>query len=201
MLCREDLADDKRLVAYIVTSRKPSPAVEELRLFLLEQLPSYMVPSFFVFLDAMPVTPNGKIDRRALPAPERQRPDLAARFELPQTEIERSIAYVWQEVLGIEKVGLHDNFFDLGGHSLLLAAVYDNLREILESNTGFSIISMFQYPTVSGLANFLSQKPSGKKIESDREKWVGKLNAGKKRLAQLQSRRQTVQAINQKGIK
>src|SRR5258707_7393144 len=114
-----------------------------------------MVPSAFVVLPALPLSPNGKVDVRALPAPERVRPELEAAYAAPKSELERIIAAVWLEALAVEKVGIHDNFFDLGGHSLLLAKVHARLREVLERD--LSLVDLFKNPTVSSLAAALSR--------------------------------------------
>jgi amino acid adenylation domain-containing protein len=193
---QENFSDGQRLVAYVVLHQGQSTTAGEMRLFLKQKLPDYMVPSAFVLLDSLPVTPSGKIDRRALPQPDRLRPDLKAGYEAPQTEIERIIASVWQEVLDLEKVGLYDNFFDLGGHSLLLTQAYNRLREIL--GAGFSLISMFQFPTVSALAQYLGQEKGGRGVFQDEENWVEKLHAGKDRLAQLHRRRHLARQQNRK---
>ena len=115
----EDHADGHRLAAYIVPKQKPAPAISELRQYLKQRLPGYMVPSAFVNLDRIPRTPNGKADRRALPAPEQARSDSQGTFVPPRSPLEAQIAEVWKEVLGVERVSVYDNFFDLGGHSLL----------------------------------------------------------------------------------
>jgi amino acid adenylation domain-containing protein len=127
----------------------------DLRRFLQERLPDYMVPSIFVIVDALPLTPSGKIDRRALPAPEGRRPELDVAFAAPATELERQIAEIWQSALQVSAVGLHDNFFDLGGHSLLLAQVFDRIRPLVPGKS-WSMVEMFQYPTLHSLARFLS---------------------------------------------
>jgi len=131
VLAREDEPGDKRLVAYVVPDQDATSTISELRRFLKEKLPEYMVPSAFVMLDALPLTPNGKVDRRALPAPDRTRPELEETFVTPHTPVASLIAEVWQEVLGVEKVGVYDNFFDLGGHSLLSMQVIAKLEKKL----------------------------------------------------------------------
>ncbi|BAY60048.1 amino acid adenylation domain-containing protein [Calothrix brevissima NIES-22] len=151
---REDIPGDRRLVAYVVPQPGQKPSVSDLRAFLQERLPNFMLPSAFVLLEALPVLPNGKLNRRALPIPEHQQIELAASYVAPRTELERTIAHIWQEVLQVEKVGLHDNFFDLGGHSLLMIQVHDRLRKTLDRDV--SIIEMFKYSTVSLLAKHLS---------------------------------------------
>jgi acyl carrier protein len=127
-----------------------------LRDFLRHRLPEYMMPSDFVLLQALPRTVSGKLDKQALPGVEHTYTASHAGFLAPQTELERTIAAVWQEVLGIRKVGLEDNFFDLGGHSLLMVRLRNKLRQALQ--TDISIINLFQYPTVSALARYLSQQ-------------------------------------------
>ncbi|MEA2601552.1 MAG: hypothetical protein QOF89_2544 [Acidobacteriota bacterium] len=154
---RQEKPGEKRLVAYVVAApgAAPAPTAGELLGWLRERLPEYMVPSAFVFLAALPVSPNGKVDVRSLPAPERLRPELEAAYAAPKSELERIIAAVWLEELGVEKVGIHDNFFDLGGHSLLLAKVHARLREVLERD--LSLVDLFKNPTVASLAAALSR--------------------------------------------
>jgi amino acid adenylation domain-containing protein len=152
---REDTPGDKRLIAYVVAPNA-KPEASELRRFLQSKLPEAMIPSAFVFLDKLPLTPNGKINRKALPAPENQRPELETAFVSPHNELEKSIAGIWRELLRVQKVGLRDNFFDLGGNSLLVVQAQARLRETL----GFDlpVVKLFQYPTVGALADFLSER-------------------------------------------
>jgi hypothetical protein len=155
-VARPDGRGGKRLVAYVVESAAGKATAGELRRHLKNTLPDYMIPSAFVTLDALPLTSNGKVDRKALPEADDARPELEEVYVAPRSEIERSIAGVWQEVLRVEKVGVHDNFFNLGGHSLLIVQVNSRLRETLQSDV--SIIEMFKYPTVSALAEHLSSE-------------------------------------------
>jgi amino acid adenylation domain-containing protein len=127
-----------------------------LRRALQVKLPDYMVPSTFVTLDKMPLTPSGKVNRRALPAPDKRRPALAQSLVTARTPIEQAIANIWQDVLGVEKVGVDDNFFDLGGHSLLLVQLHRRLEEALGTKT--SVIDLFRYPTITSFARFVSIK-------------------------------------------
>jgi amino acid adenylation domain-containing protein len=136
-------------------SNLSSQLVPQLRSYLKERLPEYMVPSAFVLLDAFPVTKSGKVDRRALPAQDRSRPELASALVMPQSDAEQLIASVWQEVLQLEAVGIHDNFFDLGGNSLLLLQSCSKLAEAF--GVELSIGELFQYPTIYALAQHLSQ--------------------------------------------
>ncbi len=156
VLAREDKPRVQKLVAYIVLLTDQAATISELRSYLKELLPEYMVPGVFIFLDTLPLLPNGKVDRRALPVPEALRPTLATTYEVPQSEIEQQIAKLWQEVLHLDKVGIHDNFFDLGGHSLLMIQVNHKLRAILQRD--ISVVTMFQNPTIYSLAQYLSQK-------------------------------------------
>jgi acyl carrier protein len=127
-----------------------------------EKLPAYMVPAAFVALDALPLTPNGKVDRKALLALEAVRPDEGDAYVAPRDDLERRIAEIWAEVLGLERVGADTNFFELGGHSLLLAQVHGLLQESLDPDV--TIIELFQFPTVGALAARLAARE-----ESDRE--------------------------------
>jgi natural product biosynthesis luciferase-like monooxygenase protein len=131
----------------------------ELRTYLRSKLPDHMVPSTFVLLDALPLTPNGKIDRRALPEPGRTRRGAAAALAAPQNEVERVIASIWGELLNLDQVGTHDNFFDIGGNSLLMVQANGMLRRALDASA--SLVDMFRFPTVSLLAKHLSQGSDG----------------------------------------
>jgi amino acid adenylation domain-containing protein len=194
VVIREDLPDDKRLVGYLVPHRKPVPGVSELRNFLAEKLPGYMIPAAFVTLDTLPLTPNGKVDRRALPTPQGLRPELKTVYVAPQTEAERSIVDTWKQVLQVKKVGMNDNFFDLGGHSLLMVQVHNRLREIFEQD--LSIMELFQYPTVRSMAEFLT-RGRGEPTALQDEDRVEKMKNGKERLRQQLKRKR--QATKGKG--
>jgi hypothetical protein len=126
-LVREDVPGDARLVAYVVARGDAQATDSELRAHLRESVPDYMLPQHFVHLEALPLTPSGKVDRKALPPPF-VRADVAT-FVAPETAGERLLAAVWREVLGVERVSAHDNFFDIGGHSLLSLAVMSKLFE------------------------------------------------------------------------
>ena len=150
VLAQEDAPGEKRLVAYVVAERESRPAASDLRGFLRGKLPEYMVPSAFVLLDALPLMPNGKVDRRALPAPDRTWPELETRIVVPRTPTEELLAEIWVQVLGIERVGVHDNFFELGGHSLLATQVVSRIRDAFEVE--MPLRRLFELPTVAGLA-------------------------------------------------
>jgi amino acid adenylation domain-containing protein len=154
VIVREDIPKNQRLVAYVIPHSEMTFSMQELRDYLKDKLPDYMVPSTFVELDTLPLTPNGKIDRRALPVPDEQRPDLKEVYEAPKSEVERAIAKIWLEILRVEKVGVNDNFFDLGGNSLLMVQVNHKLREIMHCD--ISIVEMFQNPTIKYLAKYIN---------------------------------------------
>jgi acyl-coenzyme A synthetase/AMP-(fatty) acid ligase/acyl carrier protein len=145
-----DSHGDRQLVAYLVISEKPSPSITEIRGFLQQKLPEYMIPSAFVFLDALPRTPNGKVDQRALPAPDLERSRLETQFVAPRMPVEKALAKIWCEVLGLERVGVHDNFFELGGHSLLATRVVSRIQQ--KFHVDLKLMYFFKMPTIAELA-------------------------------------------------
>ena len=153
VLAREDASGDKRLAAYYVAEEGGDEVgAEALRSHLAVRLPDYMVPAAYVRLSRLPLTPNGKLDRKALPAPDGEA--YATRsYEAPQGEVEETLARIWSEVLGLERVGRHDNFFDLGGHSLLAVRVLERMRR--EGLRG-DVRALFGAPTLSALAATVS---------------------------------------------
>jgi amino acid adenylation domain-containing protein/non-ribosomal peptide synthase protein (TIGR01720 family) len=160
-IVREDVAGDKRLVAYVVRDRKSPPDITELRQFLKQRLPEYMVPSAFVLLNELPLTPNGKIDRRALPAPDQARPDWAGKFVAPSTPAEKILAKIWAEVLRVERLGIHDNFFELGGDSIL------SLQIVAKANqAGFQLTPKHIFDCKS-IANLAAVAGTTRTIESE----------------------------------
>jgi amino acid adenylation domain-containing protein len=150
VVAREDELGDRRLVAYVVPVGDETLTISELRGFLGDKLPDYMIPAALVTLDALPRTPQGKVDRRMLPAPTHERPDLDSGYVAPHTETERLLAEVWADILKLERVGVNDNFFDLGGHSLLATQVIARLREVLRADLPLRLL--FESPTVVRLA-------------------------------------------------
>ncbi|MBI5100065.1 MAG: amino acid adenylation domain-containing protein [Nitrospirae bacterium] len=154
VLAREDQPGEKRLVAYVVFHFEPAPTTSELRRFLGDKLPDYMIPSVFIPLEVMPLTANGKVDRRALPIPGRTRPLLEKIYVPPRTAVEQELAAIWAEVLGLEQVGIHDNFFELGGDSLLATQVMSRLRNAFYVE--ISLRRLFETPTIAGLAGAVS---------------------------------------------
>ncbi len=151
---REDGRGGKQLVAYLTSEDGEPPKAPELRGLLQAKLPEYMVPSAFVTLDRFPMTPNGKVDRKALPAPDLARPELEKTFVAPSTPTEEILTRIWCEVLGIQQAGMHDNFFELGGHSLLAV----RLQTCVEKELGrkLPLAAFFQAPTVAELTKLLA---------------------------------------------
>jgi acyl carrier protein len=159
VLVRKDAAGEARLVGYYVIVGgvgAEAPTVSELRRFLGERLPDYMIPGAFVRLDAFPLNPSGKVDRARLPEPGADRPELDAPYQAPQSRLERLIAEVWREALKVEQVGVADNFFDLGGHSLLMVEIRGKLEPALGREV--SLVDLFRHPSVGALARHLTQQ-------------------------------------------
>ncbi|MFI8716266.1 amino acid adenylation domain-containing protein [Stenotrophomonas sp. NPDC077464] len=154
---REDPAGGNALVAYIVAASDATPAMSTLREQLLRELPAYMVPAAFVVLPALPLTPNGKVDHRALPVPALAAATVA--YLPPETEVERTVAEVWQTLLGVERVGRYDNFFALGGHSLVAARAVIRLKERLQVEV--EVRDLFMAPQLSALAEILLERQLG----------------------------------------
>ena len=146
---------DKRIVAYIVWKQDVASQTGELRNFIKGHLPEYMLPSAFVEMDALPLSPNGKVDRKLLPAPDGARPELDQAFVAPRNEVEQTLANIWAEVLRLDQIGINDNFFDLGGHSLLATQVISRVE--VAFNVELPLRAIFENPTVAGLAMSLVQ--------------------------------------------
>lgn len=152
---REEIHRGQSLVAYIVPTPQQAPDINDLRTHLKRKLPDYMIPAAFVILEKMPLTANGKIDHQRLTALEAVQQPAMIEYSTPQNGLEQTIVAVWQKVLHTQQVGMQDNFFDLGGYSLLLIEVQNSLQALLHQE--ISIIDLFKYPTVRSLAAYLSQ--------------------------------------------
>lgn len=155
VMAPKDLGGDRRLVAYVVPVEGPAPGIRDLRAFLNEKLPEQMMPSAFVFVEALPLTPGGKVDRRALPAPDLTAPMRHGDFVAPRTATEKMLAEIWAEVLDLEQVGIHDNFFELGGHSLLATRIVSRVRKLI--GVELSLRSLFETPTISRIAEVIEK--------------------------------------------
>jgi amino acid adenylation domain-containing protein len=156
VLTQEASAHDTRLVAYVVPHQAPLPTQAELQAFLQERLPAYMVPAAFVPLEALPLTPNRKVDRRALPVPGWSQLTQDEAYVAPRTPVEKVLSRIWAAALGREQVGVHDDFFTLGGHSLLAAQVMVQVCDALQIE--LPLVVMFEYPTISTLADYLRRE-------------------------------------------
>ena len=160
VIAREDPPGNKRLIAYVVCKQEQVIASDDLRCFLMEKLPDYMVPSVFVCLDALPLNSNGKVDRRALPAPDSSSigKNLKATFVAPRDELEVKLTKIWAEVLGIQEIGIQHNFFDLGGHSLLAVKLLNQIERNFQIDKLLPLAAVFQAPTIEQLAALIRQE-------------------------------------------
>ncbi|NWF67708.1 MAG: amino acid adenylation domain-containing protein [Chloroflexi bacterium] len=152
VIVREDSPGNQRLVAYLVAEKPPHS--NDLRAYLRERLPEYMLPAAFIFLADIPLTSNGKVDRKALPAPERSAAELEESYIAPRSPTEKVIAEIWQEVLGLPRVGVYDNFFELGGHSLIAVRVFAQIEKRFDKR--LPLASLFRAPTVEALASLVT---------------------------------------------
>ena len=159
VIAREDVPGDKRLVGYLTTRPGESVDPADLRAALREKLPEYMVPAQIVVLPSLPLTPNAKVDRKALPAPDQLRAAPEAAYVAPSTPLEATIAAVWADLLRVQKVGLEDNFFDLGGHSLLTVQAHRRLREL--TGREIALTDLFRFPTIRTLVGHLDAPDVG----------------------------------------
>jgi len=185
VILRDDNPGDKRLIAYYVAVTEFSPTPVELRRYLQDELPEYMIPSAFVLLERLPMSPNHKIDRDLLPAPEAER-QLEAIYAAPGDVTEQKVALIWEEVLKVEKIGIHDNFFDLGGHSLLILHLHNKIRE--EFETDVPIVQLFEHPTIYALARHLSQGAEKQASLTDASRRAQKQKSAVERRKQSQQR-------------
>jgi len=183
------------LVVYVVPKQKPEPTFAELRSFLKAKLPNYMIPSACVFLDVLPLSANGKVDRRALPIPASLFQEVKVADVPPQNNLEQTIAIIWQEVLELDRVGVNHNFFDIGGNSLLITRVYSELKKSLPNKLdSLSVLDLFKYPTIKLLAKYLEQNQhiSLLYIEQNSNKLAQKIADGKQRLKRKFTKSQKV---------
>jgi acyl carrier protein len=158
VLAREDRSGEARLVAYLQASDEHPLPADELRQFLRRLLPEPLIPASFVQLAELPLTNNGKIDRRALPAPDGSRPELDSPFISPRTSTEQALAAIWSEVLDVERPGVHDSFFALGGHSLLAIQIVSRIRDTF--GVELPLRQIFETPTISELATTIDREDS-----------------------------------------
>ncbi|MGH9823071.1 MAG: non-ribosomal peptide synthetase, partial [Blastocatellia bacterium] len=157
VMCREGDSNEKRLVAYIVKAPGSTTPISEFHAYVRERLPEFMAPAAYVLLDEMPLSPNGKINRKALPPVDETRPDLADEFVPPRYPRERLLAEIWSLILKVERVGVYDNFFNLGGDSILAIQVIAKAQEL---GLSFNVQDLFQHPDISALAPHVTEERS-----------------------------------------
>jgi acyl-coenzyme A synthetase/AMP-(fatty) acid ligase/aryl carrier-like protein len=179
---RDDVGGDKRLVGYVVPSGQPAPTASQLRSALQQRLPEYMVPWTFVVLDSLPLTANGKVDRKALPAPKVA---SSEGYVAPRNELERVIAAAWKEILGLRQIGVHDNLFELGGSSLLVVKLHGRLEQ--ELGRKLSVMDLFRHTTIDALARHLSQEEPQRESGADQAR--ARTQTRREALSQLQQNR------------
>lgn len=179
----DDNAGGRRLVAYVVPKSGTAPKVESLRAFVGQTLPAYMVPAAFVLLEKLPVLPNGKLNRAALPKIGGERPMLEGEFQAPGNEIEEKLSFIWQEVIGLHRIGINDNFFALGGHSLMASQVVARIRDTFHIELPLS--RAFESPTISELSLEIRQlidarpnhtTPHAVRSEAERKELLSKID-------------------------
>ena len=156
VIAREDAPGEKRLVAYVVSNGQEMPTVADWRGYLREKVPDYMVPAAFVALEKFPLSSNGKVDRKALPAPDHTRPELGSECVAPRTPVEETLAAIWCAVLNVKRVGIHDNFFDLGGDSILATQALARITQNFAAEV--NLFELFEQPTIAGLAETITRK-------------------------------------------
>ncbi|MBB5624284.1 acyl carrier protein, partial [Pedobacter cryoconitis] len=153
VVVKMDVAGDKILVAYVVSADELDGTV--MRSYLLERLPAYMVPAYFVRLEILPLTPNGKVDKRSLPSPEGLSISSGPAYVAPRSEVEEKLVLVWQELLGIKRIGMKDDFFTIGGHSLKATQLISRINR--EFEVDLSLVMLFNDPTVENMANKIEE--------------------------------------------
>jgi amino acid adenylation domain-containing protein len=194
VVAREDRPGERRLVAYLVPTARPAPTVSALRQALAATVPDYMVPAAFVVVDTLPKTPGGKVDRPALPAPGRARPALDQPLVAPRTPVEAAVGAIWREVLGLDEVGMHDNFFDLGGHSLAVSQVIARVTETFHVDLPMRIL--FEAPTVADLAAAIADRLAQGLDRNTRERLLAELDG----LSEAEAEQRLTRGIPQKSV-
>ncbi len=171
VVAREDTPGNKRLIAYLVSAQQETtPSTESLRGYLKDRLPDYMIPSLFLFLEALPLSANGKVDRKALPEPSHARPELEKVYVAPRSETEEQLARIWAEVLGLDRVGINDNFFDLGGASIQCIEV---VSKSSQAGLPVTLDALFEHQTIAELAFALERAQSSEEPEKPVERVSG----------------------------
>ena len=156
VVATEDIPENKRLIAYIVAKKQPAPTTKEIRQHLQNKLPEYMLPSAFIFLDSLPLTPNGKLDRKGLAAFNLIKPEGTQKFVNPQNDIESQLIKVWEDLLGVQPIGVQDDFFELGGNSLLAVRLFADIEHKLAQK--LPLAALFPSATIAAIAQIIQQE-------------------------------------------
>jgi acyl-coenzyme A synthetase/AMP-(fatty) acid ligase/acyl carrier protein len=175
LVAQQNKPEHVRLIAYIVPDTASTPSVRDLRRYLMEHLPEYLIPAGFVFLEALPLNHHGKIDRAALPMPDHLRPDLDTPFVAPRSLLEKRIAEIWREVLALDCVGVHDSFLELGGDSILAAQLISRVTRTFHLDLPLPLL--FQSPTVSDMALLIARYRDTDSVQSDLENAIAELES------------------------
>jgi amino acid adenylation domain-containing protein len=189
VIAREDKNGDNYLCAYVKMEQGNQLDISELREALLRKLPGYMIPAYFIFLERFPITATGKVDRKKFPLPAGHRPTLGNTYVAPETAMARAIVVIWQDILKLDNVGIHDNFFDLGGNSLDIIRLKSRLQELLKKE--IHIMTLFQYPTIHTFTQYITQNQLTTAVPKKEEKpdFTAKLQRGK---AKLKGRKKSI---------
>jgi acyl carrier protein len=193
LVAKGNSTGDKYLAAYVVYGEAGAggidgvPTTTELREYLARRLPHYMVPSYFIPVDKMPLTPNGKIDRKALPEPDQSRPDLGATYVAPGTEKEEAVTNIWKQVLELERVGIYDNFFELGGNSLNIIQLSEQLTKVFKKDIPVAIL--FKYLTIRSFVDYVIGEEQELDSSNYRVNRRSEIMRSRKRFKQRLSRR------------
>ncbi|MDZ7376789.1 MAG: amino acid adenylation domain-containing protein [candidate division KSB1 bacterium] len=179
-IVREDRPGDKRIVAYLIPETGKELTVGDLRSYLRERLPEYMVPSAFMTLSEFPLSPSGKVDRKRLPAPDLSRPELGSEYVAPRNETEERLAAICAELLNLKQVGVYDNFFELGGHSLLATQFISHIRDAFQVE--LPLRTLFEFPTIADLAQKVLESP---KISEQEQAPIEVTHRGEKSIEEL----------------
>ena len=189
---KEETSGETRLIAYFVPRNKPGPSITDLRDYLGAKLPPYMVPALFVALNEFPLTPTGKVNRHALPDPGKSRPNLATPLVEPTTEVEEKLANIWNDVLSLDQIGIHDNFFDLGGHSLAASRVIARLIQTFRLE--LPIKALFDAPTVAEMAAIITQNQTKQASDAELAQMLREVEAMTEEEAQRQLAKESAQS-------
>jgi acyl carrier protein len=183
VVARQNELGESRLVAYFTSIDHRELNASDLRTFLKEKLPDYMIPSDFVILDRIPLGPGGKVDRKALAAPDNSRPQLASTYISPKTPIEVQLAKIWSDLLDIDRVGINDNFFDLGGHSLTASRVISRVIQTFRLNLPLKLL--FDSPTVAEMASVIAANQAKLATRDELKRMLSNVEAMSDEEAQL----------------